>query len=188
MVLVSYGVSSGGGTIPLGSDTASVIDGVLTISYSRCAGCYSSQLSTPIGEVDGVTAKKRSPSCLGWVGVVFCSFWYGLLLHLLPSEIVTADVTLGSSKMHKTLGAAWALLCTGPWTVVVEVASGAAHNRRYVTFASGSKSQAKKAASILLSLSGGGRGLGGNSIGKDADAVSTSSSTPITAYSDGGVG
>ena len=48
MVLVSYGVSSGGGTIPFGSDTASVIDGVLTISYSRCAGCYSSQLSTPI--------------------------------------------------------------------------------------------------------------------------------------------
>ena len=75
-----------------------------------------------------------------------------------------------------------------PWTVVVEVASGAAHNRRYVTFASGSKSQAKKAASILLSLSGGGRGLGGNSIGKDADAVSTSSSTPIAAYTDGGVG
>lgn len=66
-----------------------------------------------------VFRRRRSPSCLGWVGVVFCSFWYGLLLHLLPSEIVTADVTLGSSKMHKTLGAAWALLCTGVWRMLI---------------------------------------------------------------------
>ena len=67
-------------------------------------------------------AKKRSPTFVGWCGIVFpCALLYGMLVHFVAAEFVTAEISLGSNKKHQSLGLAWGVfwLCCIPWLGIV---------------------------------------------------------------------